>query len=90
MAEYTSTTDGLREQLKSLLANWGAQMASVLDDLERQRSRVAELEEEALPRHARDHPRHERGKQQRPKAAPHRPSVVGVAIHLGEDVAKNV
>jgi chromosome segregation ATPase len=44
MTEPTGTIQGLRDRLTGLLADWGAELASVLKELEEKRARVAELE----------------------------------------------
>jgi chromosome segregation ATPase len=44
MTEPTATIQGLRDRLTGLLADWGAELALVLKELEEKRSRVAELE----------------------------------------------
>ncbi len=40
----TESTATLRDRLTGLLADWGAELASVLKELEEKRARVAELE----------------------------------------------
>jgi DNA repair exonuclease SbcCD ATPase subunit len=44
MTESTATIQGLRDRLTGLLADWGAELAAVLKELEEKRARVAELE----------------------------------------------
>lgn len=44
MTDSTATIQGLRDRLTGLLADWGAELASVLKELEEKRARVAELE----------------------------------------------
>jgi chromosome segregation ATPase len=44
MTESPATIQGLRDRLTGLLADWGAELASVLKELEETRERVAELE----------------------------------------------
>jgi chromosome segregation ATPase len=44
MTEPTATIQGLRDRLTGLLADWGAEVALVLKELEEKRARVAELE----------------------------------------------
>ena len=44
MTEPTATIHGLRDRLTGLLADWGAELALVLKELEEKRARVAELE----------------------------------------------
>lgn len=44
MTEPTATIQGLRDRLTGLLADWGAELALVLKELEEKRARVAELE----------------------------------------------
>lgn len=44
MTESTATIQGLRDRLTGLLADWGAELALVLKELEEKRARVAELE----------------------------------------------
>ncbi len=44
MTDSTETIQGLRERLTGLLADWGAELAAVLKELEEKRARVAELE----------------------------------------------
>ncbi|HEX7236750.1 MAG TPA: hypothetical protein VF405_07300, partial [Gammaproteobacteria bacterium] len=44
MTESTNTIQGLRDRLTGLLADWGAELAAVLKELEEKRARVAELE----------------------------------------------
>jgi chromosome segregation ATPase len=50
MTESTATIQGLRDRLTGLLADWGAELASVLKELEEKRARVAELESGAAGR----------------------------------------
>jgi chromosome segregation ATPase len=51
MSEPTATIQTLRDRLTGLLADWGAELASVLKELEEKRARVAELEGGAAGRH---------------------------------------
>jgi chromosome segregation ATPase len=44
MTDSTGTIQGLRDRLTGLLADWGAELAGVLKELEEKRARVAELE----------------------------------------------
>ena len=44
MTDSTGTIQGLRDRLTGLLADWGAELAAVLKELEEKRARVAELE----------------------------------------------
>jgi chromosome segregation ATPase len=44
MTEHSATIQGLRDRLTGLLADWGAELALVLKELEEKRARVAELE----------------------------------------------
>ena len=44
MTDSTPTIQGLRDRLTGLLADWGAELAVVLKELEEKRARVAELE----------------------------------------------
>jgi chromosome segregation ATPase len=44
MPDSTATIQGLRDRLTGLLADWGAELATVLKELEEKRARVAELE----------------------------------------------
>lgn len=44
MTDPTATIQGLRDRLTGLLADWGAELALVLKELEEKRGRVAELE----------------------------------------------
>jgi chromosome segregation ATPase len=44
MTDSTGTIQGLRDRLTGLLADWGAELAEVLKELEEKRARVAELE----------------------------------------------
>jgi chromosome segregation ATPase len=44
MTEPSATIQGLRDRLTGLLADWGAELALVLKELEEKRARVAELE----------------------------------------------
>jgi chromosome segregation ATPase len=44
MTEPTATIQGMRDRLTGLLADWGAELAVVLKELEEKRARVAELE----------------------------------------------
>ena len=44
MTEPAATIQGLRDRLTGLLADWGAELGSVLKELEEKRARVAELE----------------------------------------------
>ena len=44
MTEPTGTINGLRDRLTGLLADWGAELAVVLKELEEKRARIAELE----------------------------------------------
>jgi len=44
MTDSTATIQGLRDRLTGLLADWGAELAEVLKELEEKRARVAELE----------------------------------------------
>jgi chromosome segregation ATPase len=50
MTEPTATIQGLRDRLTGLLADWGAELALVLKELEQKRARVAELETGAAGR----------------------------------------
>ena len=47
MTDSTPTIQGLRDRLTGLLADWGAELAVVLKELEEKRARVAELESAA-------------------------------------------
>ena len=51
MTDSTPTIQGLRDRLTGLLADWGAELAVVLKELEEKRARVAELEGGAAGRH---------------------------------------
>jgi len=51
MTEPTATIPALRDRLTGLLADWGAELASILRELEEKRARVAELEGGAAGRH---------------------------------------
>lgn len=51
MAERNTTTQGVRDRLTGLLADWGAEMSLVLNELEDKRVRVEELEGGAAGRH---------------------------------------
>ena len=53
MTDSTATIQGLRDRLTGLLADWGAELASVLKELEEKRARVAELEGGAAGRERR-------------------------------------
>jgi chromosome segregation ATPase len=44
MTDSPATIQGLRDRLTGFLADWGAELASVLKELEEKRARVAELE----------------------------------------------
>jgi chromosome segregation ATPase len=44
MTEPTATIQGLRDRLTGLLADWGSELAEVLNELEEKRARVAQLE----------------------------------------------
>jgi chromosome segregation protein len=44
MTESATSVQGLRDRLTGLLADWGSELASVLQELEEKRARVAELE----------------------------------------------
>lgn len=44
MTDSTASIQGLRDRLTGLLADWGAELAAVLKELEEKRARVAELE----------------------------------------------
>jgi chromosome segregation ATPase len=44
MTEPTATIQGLRDRLTGLLADWGAELAVVLKELDEKRARLAELE----------------------------------------------
>jgi chromosome segregation protein len=44
MTDSTPTIQGIRDRLTGLLADWGAELAVVLKELEEKRARVAELE----------------------------------------------
>ena len=44
MTDSTATIQGLRDRLTGMLADWGAELAAVLKELEEKRARVAELE----------------------------------------------
>jgi chromosome segregation ATPase len=44
MTDSTPTIQGLRDRLTGLLADWGAELAVVLKELEEKRARIAELE----------------------------------------------
>jgi len=44
MTDSTGTIQGLRDRLTGLLADWGAELAEVLKELDEKRARVAELE----------------------------------------------
>jgi chromosome segregation ATPase len=50
MTDSTPTIQGLRDRLTGLLADWGAELAVVLKELEEKRARVAELEGAAASR----------------------------------------
>lgn len=50
MTDSTPTIQGLRDRLTGLLADWGAELAVVLKELEEKRARVAELEGGAVGR----------------------------------------
>jgi predicted RNase H-like nuclease (RuvC/YqgF family) len=50
MADQNSIQD-VRDRLTGLLADWGAELSAVLQELEAKRIRVAELEEGAAGRH---------------------------------------
>jgi chromosome segregation ATPase len=50
MTEHSATIQGLRDRLTGLLADWGAELALVLKELEEKRARVAELESGAAGR----------------------------------------
>ncbi len=45
MTDSTATIQGLRDRLTGMLADWGAELAAVLKELEEKRARVAELEQ---------------------------------------------
>ena len=47
MTDSTPTIQGLRDRLTGLLADWGAELAVILKELEEKRARVAELEAKA-------------------------------------------
>ena len=51
MTEPTGTINGLRDRLTGLLADWGAELAVVLKELEEKRARIAELEGSVAGRH---------------------------------------
>jgi len=51
MTDGTATVQALRERLTGLLADWGAEVATVLKELEAKRARVAELEGSVAGRH---------------------------------------
>lgn len=51
MTDGTATVQALRDRLTGLLADWGAELAVVLKELEEKRARVAELEGTVAGRH---------------------------------------
>ena len=50
MTDGTGTVQALRDRLTGLLADWGAELVTVLKELEEKRARVAELEGSAAGR----------------------------------------
>ena len=50
MTDRDATTDALRERLTDLLAEWGAEMSAVINELDQARQRLAGIDDEAAQR----------------------------------------